>query len=84
MCQRQIIENLIAIATAYGTATGKSRTSISKEFYGRGDFLENLQAGAHSLSLRKIDQILRRFRAEWPDGATWPDVKPILMTQVAD
>jgi len=81
MCQKPIIDNLLAIAAAYGRATGKSRTSISKEFYGRGDFLDDLENRARTISVSRLDKILDDFRAKWPSVATWPSTVPVDMSQ---
>lgn len=81
MCEKMIIKNLLAISAAYGAATGKSRTSVSKEMYGRGDFLDGLEGGERTVSISRLDRILSDFRERWPDGTAWPDVESVTMKQ---
>jgi hypothetical protein len=81
MFQDTIIDNLLAIVGAYRKATGKSLTSISKEFYGRGDFFAELRKGKHTVSIDKLDAMLDNFRAKWPEDAMWPSTRTVLMTR---
>jgi hypothetical protein len=77
-----IKQNLVAIADAYAMATGKTRTQISKEFYGRGSSLdEMLKPGGPSISVDKVDDMLGAFRGKWPKEAIWPMVPVIKMDQ---
>lgn len=72
-----VVTNLMAIATAYQKATGKSLTQISKEFYGRGDFFEKFGRGEHSISVVRLSEMLTKFSAEWPEGTKLPLMRPI-------
>lgn len=79
MFERIIRDNLLAIAGAYAEATGKSLTEVSKEFYGRGNFLVQLRQGRHSLSVPKLGAMLRKFRQKWPRDTKWPPYRAVLM-----
>jgi hypothetical protein len=79
MFNKIVRDNLWAIAAAYAKATGRSMAAISKEFYGRGNFLKNVKAGKHSLSVPQVDRILGKFRRKWPDDAQWPLTRAIMM-----
>lgn len=79
MFAKIVRDNLLAIAAAYQKATGKGLSTISRDFYGRGDFLAKLRRGEHSLSVAQTDKILGRFRAEWPQNAAWPLTRAIMM-----
>ena len=81
MFEKLIRDNLILIAEAYAEAVGKSLTTVAKEFYGRGDFFENLRRGEGTISIARLETMLNRFRDEWPAGAEWPVTSPIFMTR---
>ncbi len=71
--------NLIAIAAAYRKGTGASLTQISKDFYGNSKFFEELKRDRHSVSVRKLDEMVERFRERWPPDTAWPPVRVISM-----
>lgn len=73
--------NLIAIATAYRRGTGASLTQISKDFYGNSNFFASLKNGSHSVSVRKLDEMIEQFRERWPADTHWPPVRVISMGQ---
>lgn len=79
MFNKIVRDNLLAIAAAYRRATGRSLSAVSKEFFGRGNFLLNIKAGKHSLSVPQVDRVLKKFRAKWPDDAQWPMTRAIMM-----
>lgn len=81
MWKKTVVSNLLAIAGAYAKATGKSLTTISKDFYGRGDFLNELKRGRKSVTIDRVDEMLTDFRDRWPAGAKWPLVRAPLMNQ---
>lgn len=72
-------KNLLAIVTAYRQATGKSLSEVSKKFYGNAKFFEQFKAGEHSISITKLDSVVAKFRAEWPEDAEWPYLNAIFM-----
>jgi len=72
-------ENLLPIVAAYRKATKQSLATVSSEFYGNGGFLEEFKNGKHSISLKKLDEVLRKFRDRWPANAEWPLLRPIFM-----
>ena len=71
--------NLLAIATSYRRATGASLTQISKDFYGNSVFFEQLRRDQHSVSVRKLDEMIEQFRQKWPPDTAWPPVRVISM-----
>lgn len=79
MVEKIARDNLFAIATAYRDGTGKSMVQISKEFYGNANFFADLRAHKHSVTIDKLDTMVRAFRAKWPKGAAWPMTRPIIM-----
>ena len=74
-------DNLMAIVSVYRRATGKSLTQVSKEFYGRGDFFEKFARGDHSISTKRLSEMLEKLRKEWPADTRWPLTRPVFMTQ---
>lgn len=91
MVEEIVRANLLAIVAAFCKATGRSLISVSKEFYGNRDFFAKLSSGTRlivgspsrpggfSISLRKLDMMLDKFRAEWPRGTPWPATRLIAM-----
>jgi hypothetical protein len=72
-------KNLLAIVAAYRKATGKSLSDVSREFYGRGDFLRRLKEGDAHPSIDQVENMLKRFRKSWPSDADWPLTQAIFM-----
>lgn len=69
--------NILALATAYADATGMTVDQISKKFYGRGDFIGVFVIRKASISVDKLDAMIDRFAAEWPDSAPWPELQDV-------
>ncbi len=80
MFEKTVIQNLLTIVSAYCAATGRSLTSVSKDFYGRGDFFAKLREGDHTISIGRLSEMLDKFRREWPRDASWPLTRPIFMS----
>lgn len=81
MFENAIVENLLAIVGAYRKATGKSLSTVSKDFYGRGDFFAKLKRGEHTIGIDRLSTMLDKFRASWPKEADWPMTRPVFMTK---
>lgn len=81
MFRKTVIANLFLIVGAYQKATGKSLSTISKEFYGRGDALEKMKDGNHSISIDRLSSMLEDFRKAWPKGTNWPLTRPVFMSK---
>ena len=71
--------NLCQIADEFARATGQPRSVVSKRYYGRSSFFDDLRKGKQSITVDKLDAILRAFRRDWPDNADWPFLPAILM-----
>lgn len=74
---KEIRVNVLAIANAYREATGLSLATVSARFYGNAGFLSEFKAGRQTISVDKLDQMVGKFRAEWPSEAEWPDLGSI-------
>ena len=73
------LHNLVAIARAYGKATGRSLSSVSKEVYGQATFFERASRGEVSVTLSKLDDMLDWFGEHWPKGTRAPLLRPVFM-----
>ncbi len=73
-------DNLLTLAGAYSSATGKSLTQISKEAYGKSSFFEDLKAGTRSLSIDKLERMIEWFRENWPAEADVPALRSVFMS----
>ncbi len=73
-------DNLLKLANAYAKATGKSLGQISKEFYGNGNFFDEIAAGDRSIGVDKLEKMIEQFRENWPSGAAVPPLRAIFMT----
>jgi hypothetical protein len=83
MFEQLIIDNLLAIASAYCQGTGRTINAVSKDFYGRSDFFDKLKAREATITIDRLGQMIERFRAEWPTGkVSWPNTRPVFMTIV--
>jgi len=72
-------QNLRAIVSAYRGATGVSLSQVSKDFYGNASFMKDFLAGRGSVSVDKLDEMLRKFAHSWPVGAKWPLCRAIIL-----
>jgi hypothetical protein len=79
--ERVIIGNLTAIIAAYQKATGLSRATISKRFYGNSTFLARFKPGAKppDIYVSSLGKVVDKFRAEWPKNADWPFLSAFFM-----
>src|SRR5215469_2064087 len=72
-------QNLRAIVSAYRAATGVSLSQVSKDFYGNANFMADFLGGRGSVSVDKLDEMLRKFAKSWPVGAEWPLCRAIIL-----
>jgi hypothetical protein len=75
----EIRTNLLAIVAAYRRATGLSIATVSARFYGNAGFLSEFKAGRQTISVDKLDEMVAKFRAEWPENAEWPYLGAMFM-----
>jgi hypothetical protein len=79
MFEKTVQENLASIVRAYAAATGLTTPQISKRCYGNAVFLDDFFADEQSMSVRKMDAVLRWFAEHWPAGADRPMPRPVMM-----
>jgi len=68
---------LLAVADAFGKANHLTLATISRRFHGNVNFLEEFESGKITVTLRKFDEMLEAFKAEWPDNTKWPKARKI-------
>lgn len=74
-----IRQNLLAVAQAYGEATGLAQSTISRQFYGNRDFFAELAAEERSVTTDKLADMLQAFSDRWPPGTAWPAMQAVSM-----
>ena len=77
MLESRCRKELSIVAAAYGAATGRSLSAVSAKIYGNSWYFEAFIDGkpprAPTMTIRKFDQIMEKFRREWPAGTPWPN-----------
>lgn len=68
-------EHLLALAAAYGAAHALKLSTIGKKAISDGQFFGGLAAG-RNFTVRKYDQIVVWFAANWPADLAWPSDIP--------
>lgn len=71
--------NLVAVAKAFARASGLSISTVGKKFHGKHTFFVQFERGEVSVTLPKIEEMLRSFGREWPDDAPRPRLAPAFM-----
>lgn len=66
-----LAHQLLKVADAYCSATGRSRARVSTVVFNQGGKLDALAAGK-DLNGRTFCQAMTWFADNWPEGAPWP------------
>jgi hypothetical protein len=66
--------DILIVAGAYQRATGQTMTMISRLSHGDPPVLDRLAAGKGSITLRKRDDMMRWFAANWPAKTPMPKI----------
>lgn len=80
MIAATIRQNLKVLISAYAKKSGLSESQISKQLYGNGSFTRAFFSGTQTITIIKVDEILRLLATKWPIEE-WPPLKPLDMTQ---
>jgi hypothetical protein len=72
-------DNLLLIADTYAKATGLPLDKVSKRFYGQNNFLSGFKKGNQSITLRKFDELVDKFRKDWPADTPWPHLRAVII-----
>jgi len=70
-----LVEEIITVSKAYGTARGISLGRVSMLAFGDGNLLKRLESGS-DLTTRRLEGAMRWFSANWPENGEWPDDVP--------
>jgi len=73
--EAELRENLLVLATRYSEAKGLKFATVGRLAAGDWRFFDRIQTGV-SFTARKYDEIVRWFRANWPEGDEWPPSVP--------
>jgi len=69
--QTEILRShLVALSSAYCSATGKSTATIGEKATGDWKFFDRIKTGG--FNVEKYDEALRWFGDNWPAGENWP------------
>ena len=77
MIEPVIKNNLLTLATQYGTARGKTLSAVGREVYGKAGFFEDLMSGKQGITLTRIGKMFDTFAKLWPKGTPWPRLEPV-------
>lgn len=70
--------NLAEIVGAYRKATKRDLPALSKELYGNSDSLGLFLKGKQGMTLKKIDELVGKLIAQWPEGADFPFLQSVI------
>jgi hypothetical protein len=82
--ESELVSHLKSLAAAYGVARKHQISTIGKDIAGDWRFFERLDEPKASFTVRKYDEIVRRFSDRWPDGTAWPADVPRPAADVAE
>lgn len=63
--------NLLALAEAFISATGRTEEAVARAAHGDPPFFERLRNG-EGFTTRKHDDVLQYFADNWPEGVEMP------------
>lgn len=79
------IQQLICLSDIYCSATGRTRSAVSKRVFNDGKILDKLAAGK-DLTTGRHQMALHWFSDNWPDGTAWPAEieRPLPLTEAPE
>lgn len=84
MIEQVLKTNFLVLAEAYAKAKGSTLGAVSYRFYGHALFLEDFKRGKCSVSLRKLDLMLAKIIADWPQETARPRLDPWIEKNLQD
>ena len=63
---------MLSVAKKFAEAEGMTVTAVSRKMHGAAHFLDAFEQGDISITLSKYDEMMKKFRHEWPRGIKWP------------
>lgn len=74
---------LVAVADAYKRATALEDVTVSYRAFGDSKKLAGLR-GAADITVKRFNQAMLWFSANWPEGAEWPAGVPRPLLEAAE
>lgn len=71
--EQELIRNLQSVASAYRVGHAIELSTLGRRAAGDWRFFDNLTNGARTFTVRKYDEVMAWFSANWPASAKWPD-----------
>ncbi len=65
-------DHLLRLAATYGDRRSLKLSTVGKMAVSDGRFFLTLEAGKN-FTVRRYDQLLAWFSANWPEGCAWPE-----------
>ena len=84
--EKELANQLLHLAALYCEAKGIAETTVGRLSAADGKFFARVRAAKHraidakepSFTVRKRDEVVQWFAANWPDGVAWPDsIEPV-------
>lgn len=69
--ETELASNLLALSEAFGPARKLEEATIGRLCASDGRFFLRIRDGK-TFTVKKYDEVLRWFDANWPDGVAWP------------
>jgi hypothetical protein len=63
---------LVKMAKKLARSRGRSLATVSRYYHGGDQFLDDLDNGRRTITLRKLQEMLDRFAADWPADMAYP------------
>lgn len=79
MIDKTARKNLLIIVGVFARAKKISLSAVSRDLYGKGNFLADFRTGRQGMSFSTMARMLRKLAEEWPAGVEWPQTEPLSM-----
>ena len=70
-----LVSNLLKLAHAYANYHECTLANVGRRIHNDNAVFARLEAGTGSITLRKYDEVIERFRDKWPRGLRWPRLR---------
>lgn len=71
-----LINQILRLADEYERVTGAERKTLSWRMFGDSKKLGAMTEAGADIQVTRAEAALRWLRANWPEGANWPDEIP--------
>lgn len=69
--EEALTNHLLTVAAVYCVACGLNDSTVGRQCAADGRFFSRIREGK-TFTIKKYDEVIRWFSANWPDGAAWP------------